>query len=468
MSGARSASAHDNAQLTSRAIDSSTSISGVSASGASAGPARILRRSERLFHQFAMLSAVTYMLVTTGTMLVLGGAEGGWRAAGGGLFLVAATGLLLIPTFGDHSERVQAGLGALAAVPAGLAAIPPGWEYVGVLTSAHPMLSLGAGAVLATTTAVGFVRATPAALVATVAAGWATAQAGMAYSAKSSAGILVVWIGGGLLVTATRTGFGRAIAATAAAVDAEAALFRRREVWEARKRRNRLLHDTVLATADLLARSGGGIDPAMARAAALRDIDVLNGRGRPRVLSSAPIDTGTNTDEDVPDSALLAAMTTIAEECAVGGLLVEVSVGEGLPPVEPRVCDEAAGAVREALRNVQRHSGVDRADLSLSAAKDGSAPAPGQVVIVTVVDSGRGFDPNAVGAERLGLSGSITERIQDVGGRSRIWSSPGHGCTVMISIPALPPAADRQQARTSAPSVMSTTIVPRGGSHGNS
>lgn len=464
MSGGRSASGHDTAQLASGASTASTGTRDLRNSGDSTGPDRVLRRSERLFHQFAMLSAVTYMLVATGTMLVLGGTEGGWRAVGGGLMLVAATGLLLIPTFRDHSERVQAGFGAVAAVPAGLAAVPPGWEHVGVLTWAHPVLSLGAGAVLATTTAVGFVRATPAALVATVAAGWASTQAGMDYSAKSAAGILVVWIGGGLLVTATRTGFGRAIAATAAAVDAEAALSRRREVWEARRRRNRLLHDTVLATADLLARSGGDIDPAKARAAALRDIDVLDGQGPARPPSSA----ATDTDTDTAGSALLAAMTTIAAEFEAGGLLVELSVGESLPPVEPRVCDEAAWAVREALRNVQRHSGVDRADLSLSAAEDGSAPAPGQVVVVTVVDSGRGFDLSAVGAERLGLSGSITERIQDVGGRSRIWSSLGHGCTVMISIPASPPAADESQARTTSHRVMSATTAPSGSSHDNS
>lgn len=462
MSWSGSASGHDDTQPTSRAYTSSTSTSGVSSSGVSTGPDRILRRSERLFHQFAMLSAVTYMLVATGTMLVLGGTEGGWRAIGAGLMLVAATGLLLIPTFRNHSERVQAGFGALAAVPAGLAAVPPGWEHVGVLTMAHPVLSLGAGAVLATTTAVGFTHATPAALVATTAAGWATTQAGMDYSAKSAAGILVVWIGGGLLVTATRTGFGRAIAATAAAVDAEAALSRRREVWEARKRRNRLLHDTVLATADLLARSGGDIDPASARAAALRDIDVLDGRRPARPPSSAAKDT------DAPDSALLAAMKTISAEFAASGLLVELSVGESLPAVEAWVCDEAAWAVHEALRNVQRHSGVDRADLSLSAADDRLGPAPGQVVVLTVVDSGRGFDVDAVGAERLGLSGSITERIQDVGGRSRIWSSPGNGCTVMISIPASPPAGDGARARTTSPAVMSATTAPSGSPHGGS
>jgi len=55
---------------------------------------------------------------------------------------------------------------------------------------------------------------------------------------------------------------------------------------------------------------------------------------------------------------------------------------------------------------------------------------------IVVSDDGQGFDPQNVPAERLGVRGSIIERMANVGGRAEVVSSPGSGTTVTIRWPA--------------------------------
>jgi signal transduction histidine kinase len=56
-------------------------------------------------------------------------------------------------------------------------------------------------------------------------------------------------------------------------------------------------------------------------------------------------------------------------------------------------------------------------------------------VTVMVTDRGQGFDPAAVGSDRLGLRSSVAERMAAVGGSARVWSAPGEGTSVIISAP---------------------------------
>jgi signal transduction histidine kinase len=59
---------------------------------------------------------------------------------------------------------------------------------------------------------------------------------------------------------------------------------------------------------------------------------------------------------------------------------------------------------------------------------------PGTITIM-ITDKGTGFDPSAVAGDRLGLRGSVVERMTAVGGRARIWSAPGEGTSVILSAP---------------------------------
>jgi signal transduction histidine kinase len=83
--------------------------------------------------------------------------------------------------------------------------------------------------------------------------------------------------------------------------------------------------------------------------------------------------------------------------------------------------------VQEALHNVSKHSGAKWATVTLR----GSTSA----LEVEVKDSGNGFDPDAVQAERgLGLT-SMEQRVLRVGGRYDIRSRPGLGTAVKAVLP---------------------------------
>lgn len=116
-------------------------------------------------------------------------------------------------------------------------------------------------------------------------------------------------------------------------------------------------------------------------------------------------------------------------------LRVELSLA-GIPDQVP---DPAAlGLFRiaqEALRNVSRHAGASRVQLSLRGLDDG--------LQLAVSDDGRGFDPAVAGAGRtLGLA-SMRERIHLLGGELEIESQPGQGTTVLAWAPLNGPPGPR-------------------------
>ncbi|MEE6306737.1 ATP-binding protein [Plantactinospora veratri] len=87
--------------------------------------------------------------------------------------------------------------------------------------------------------------------------------------------------------------------------------------------------------------------------------------------------------------------------------------------------------VREALTNVVRHAGTDRAEIRVE--------YDTEQVTVQIIDSGLGFDPTRVGSQRYGLTRSLVERMIRIGGAARIQSRTGHGTTVTLSCPRTVP-----------------------------
>ena len=84
--------------------------------------------------------------------------------------------------------------------------------------------------------------------------------------------------------------------------------------------------------------------------------------------------------------------------------------------------------VQEALTNVARHSGTDRARVEIRVVN--------QVIEVDVSDEGRGFRPHPVAPDGrgLGLLG-MQERAAMVGGRLHVESRPGGGTRVRLRVP---------------------------------
>jgi signal transduction histidine kinase len=88
-------------------------------------------------------------------------------------------------------------------------------------------------------------------------------------------------------------------------------------------------------------------------------------------------------------------------------------------------------AIQEALANVARHAEAEAVLIQL-AGRD-------HALQIEIEDDGKGFDPAIVAdpapsGRGLGLMG-IRERLELVGGRAHIDSSPGHGTRVTLEVP---------------------------------
>jgi signal transduction histidine kinase len=104
--------------------------------------------------------------------------------------------------------------------------------------------------------------------------------------------------------------------------------------------------------------------------------------------------------------------------------------GTNSPRLPPPVEVALYRIVQEAVRNAAKHSRASRVDIRLQ--------AQGREVLCTVKDDGRGFDVPATLARKgdrgLGLIG-MRERLNALGGRLTIESSPGRGTELRITIP---------------------------------
>lgn len=127
-----------------------------------------------------------------------------------------------------------------------------------------------------------------------------------------------------------------------------------------------------------------------------------------------------------PDApALAAALEQAAAEVEEAhGVTVETVV-VGDCATTPHLLATVA-ATREALTNAARHSGADTVSLY--------AEVTAGRVEVFVRDRGRGFDPDAVPADRFGVAQSVVGRMERHGGQARVRSRPGGGTEVHLEL----------------------------------
>jgi signal transduction histidine kinase len=194
---------------------------------------------------------------------------------------------------------------------------------------------------------------------------------------------------------------------------------------EAQRRQDaRLLHDTVLATLTLLAHSGVGVSPDALRQQAGDDARLL----RQLRLGGLPMPrrSGVYTLEPATESTLGNTLESVKQRFSRMGLEVDWH-GSGQVLLPTDVIDSFLLALGECLENVRRHSGVDRADVTIT--------DDDTTVRAMVTDAGIGFDLGGVDSERLGFAESVVARLRDVGGNARLFSSPGSGTTVVLEVP---------------------------------
>jgi len=170
------------------------------------------------------------------------------------------------------------------------------------------------------------------------------------------------------------------------------------------------LHDSVLQTLALIQKNShdSGLVARLARS-------------QERDLRSWLFE-GESKDSDT----LAGAMRTIAAEVEdTHGVDVDVvcvgdcPFGESLRPV--------VNATREALVNAAKHAGTGKVDLYVEVSPS--------AVEVFVRDRGVGFDPADVPEDRMGVRGSIVDRMDRHGGTTEIRSTPGEGTEVRLRLP---------------------------------
>jgi ligand-binding sensor domain-containing protein/signal transduction histidine kinase len=104
---------------------------------------------------------------------------------------------------------------------------------------------------------------------------------------------------------------------------------------------------------------------------------------------------------------------------------------EGQPRhVGALVGDEIYQVAREAVRNAARHSGSSRIEVELSYGR--------KSLVVRVRDAGVGMDAATAAGGRQGHWGlqGMRERVERIGGDLAVWSQPGAGTEIELSIPA--------------------------------
>jgi signal transduction histidine kinase len=124
------------------------------------------------------------------------------------------------------------------------------------------------------------------------------------------------------------------------------------------------------------------------------------------------------------------SFSRIPDEIGVTDEIAFRVIGEGpAQTLNPVIRDEVYRIGREALINAFRHSAATRIEVGVERET--------RRLRVRVRDDGRGIDAEVLRAGRdghWGLSG-MRERSERIGGRLRVWSRPGAGTVVELSVP---------------------------------
>jgi ligand-binding sensor domain-containing protein/signal transduction histidine kinase len=124
------------------------------------------------------------------------------------------------------------------------------------------------------------------------------------------------------------------------------------------------------------------------------------------------------------------SFSRVRHELGIGDGVAFRVVGEGQPrPLNPMIRDDVYRIGREALVNAFRHSGATRIEVGVECGR--------RHLRVLVRDDGSGIDDEVLRAGRdghWGLSG-MRERAERIGAGLRVWSRPGAGTEIELSVP---------------------------------
>ncbi|CAN5320810.1 hypothetical protein BH09ACT5_BH09ACT5_12760 [soil metagenome] len=198
-----------------------------------------------------------------------------------------------------------------------------------------------------------------------------------------------------------------------------------------RSRVTAAVHDTLLNDLSIVMNAPDELDERVT-ARLRRDIATLTSAEWAKESAEATV-------IDDQDSYLRNEIMMMMSDLQWRGLTVHVTgSGSGIYRLAPDVATALVDSIRACLENVLRHSGTTVAEVDLAYTEED--------LTVIVSDQGRGFDPGAIPADRLGVRFSVVERIRAAGGTTRIWSSPGAGTSIIIRMPVLEVVAAHEES----------------------
>ena len=130
------------------------------------------------------------------------------------------------------------------------------------------------------------------------------------------------------------------------------------------------------------------------------------------------------------EASLPQALTDVGDEWSgLNGTPTTVTVTGTVRPLHSTVEGTVLRIAQECLANAAKHADADRVDITLSYMED--------VVVLDVVDGGRGFDAqHAADTGGFGLA-SMRRRVERIGGVFAVESAPGDGTAISATVPAL-------------------------------
>lgn len=207
------------------------------------------------------------------------------------------------------------------------------------------------------------------------------------------------------------------------AADARAGAARAAARREAHRDFQGMLHDEVSAALRAIGQPGIAVDRVREAA-----------RGAVAAIAHARTPRG---EEGRTDLAALVRSLTPPQ-----GLGTSMAA-EGVAAVPYEVATATIGAAREALRNVADHARARTVRVDLTVREDSTG------FVLCVTDDGTGFVREELRASSVGVRRSMMRRMEAVGGRAEIRSTPGRGTAVGLEWPA-PVGPERQGVRAAA------------------
>ena len=180
------------------------------------------------------------------------------------------------------------------------------------------------------------------------------------------------------------------------------------------------LHDTLLANLAVI----GATKPGMLQDPVREAIETQLALFETSDFSIRTVQTSTAIKSSTELERLMAVITQTESR----GLTVNLGGDPSAVALlsEERV-DALTSALAQCLTNVHLHSGQNAVEVVI-------LPA-GANLAVTIIDGGQGFDVESVPEDRMGLKLSVKDRIEQSGGRVRLWSNHGQGTAVMLQLP---------------------------------